>query len=295
MASTIKTLTLEVGLVRVNVSLRAASEKKDITLERATPDGRRIKRIDIPEPEEGAAKIELALLRNEKGELQAQQFEGAPIKGVWEDGEFHEIPASEIEVIDELTKLDTFTVQEFIPIEDIPWERAQASYFLVPPKGVGVKTLVALRKAMKRRNAAGVAKLMPRSRQKLAVIYPKHGGLMVTCLSYADAYEQVLEGAAKFSGVEVDEKIVSLTEKLVTSMMEPASVLNEYRDDKIDLRADLIERAKLGEEPIEAPEPQPEVRVPDSLEEALEESFRRADSRETPVGVATSSERAVEA
>jgi non-homologous end joining protein Ku len=99
---------------------------------------------------------------------------------------------------------------------------------------------------MENKQVAGVAKLMPKSRQKLALIHPKHGGLMVTVIAYSDTFQQVREGTAAISNVQVNDKVRALTEQLIDLMTEPVTVLDEYRDDLIDLKADLIERAKLG-------------------------------------------------
>jgi non-homologous end joining protein Ku len=270
MASTIRTIKLVCGGLAFDVALRGASEKRDVTLDRAAASfvggseddpaalvevAKRICRIDVVDPGPDAEGLTIERLSRKKGKIEQQQFYGEPLRGVWDGDEFHKIEPEEIELIDDMTRLDTLTFQEFVLAADVPWERAVASYFLLPANGtVSEQTkMVTLREAMERRGVVAVAKLMPKSRQKLAVIYPKHGGLMVTCLAYADTYAQVLDGAASLDGVVVPDKAVALAEQLIGLMLKPASVLDEYRDDLIDLKADLVERAKLGE-PLVDPE-----------------------------------------
>lgn len=302
MASTIRTMTLVVLDVRVEVALRGASEKKDVSLGKALPIlGKSIKRGDktitpiigyerirqlyVAEPAVDAERLVIDPLQREKGKVSGIQFDRdrGVVQGVWEGDDFYPIKAKEVELIEELTRVDALTIQEFVPLADVPWERAQASYFLAPPQGVGARTLATIRQAMENKGVAGVAKLMPKSRQKLCVIYPKHGGLMVTVLAYANTFEQVLEGAAAIGGATVNAKAVKMTEKLIGLLAAPVSALDEYRDDQIDLKADLIERAKMGE-PLTDEKDKTDVKpklptAPDNLVTALTASVEAIQER----------------
>jgi Ku protein len=261
MASTIRTLTLECQHISLPVSLRGASEKQDVTLDTASEAGLPLKRIEVEDTPDSKVMVTRSRVvevpptgRQRKPRQVEQEYEveayipysGEKIKGVREGDEFFPVGSDEVEKIAELTKLDTLTINEFVPLADVPWYRATACYYLAPPKGQGAKTLATLRDAMENKQVAGVAKLMPKSRQKLALIHPKHGGLMVTVIAYSDTFQQVREGTAAISNVQVNDKVRALTEQLIDLMTEPVTVLDEYRDDLIDLKADLIERAKLG-------------------------------------------------
>lgn len=324
MASTIRGMILECApmadpdsgeisyAIRTPVSLRGASEKKDVSFDNATEDGNPIKRIEIDggkEPVEVEVTSEVVhppTGRKKKPTVEVVTetklaylpYEGEKVKGVREGDEFFAIKPEEVEQIEELTKLDTLTINEFIPEGDVPWERAQACYYLAPPKGVGAKTLATLRDAMAAKGVVGIAKLMPKSRQKLAIIYPKHGGLMVTCLAYADTFVQVVEGAAAIGNVEINSKVQTLLEKVIAASVQPVSVLDEYRDDLIDYKADLIERAKLGSALVseevaekELAEVSSETLSGDALMERLQDSLDRITA-EKKAGKAPSRERA---
>lgn len=269
MASTIRGFNLECGAFSIPVALKGASERKDVRLDKAlkveTPVGveyRRIKQLNVSEPEADAESLVLdPLLRDRKGQVKAKQYdEDAVVYGCWEGDEFIEIERHLIDEIDALTTLDPLVVQEFVPLVDVPWERVTGSYFLAPgAETLGVlRALVTFRDGLARNKVAAVGKLMPKGRQKLAVVYPKHGGLMVSLLAYADTYAQVLDGGASMEGVVASEEALTLMDALIAAKAAPVSALDEYRDDLIDLRGDLIDRAKLGR-PLrqegEVPEP----------------------------------------
>jgi non-homologous end joining protein Ku len=284
MATTIKTLMLEVEEVRVPVALQGASEKRDVTFGRATPEGEKIARIDVPDPGPDAETLTVDPIRRDKnGRIIQAQYDGEPLRGVWDGDSFIEITTSEIEEIERLTTLDALTIQEFVPLDEIPWERAVASYFLAPAKGSGMgmlRVLAGLREAMEEANVAAVGKLMPKSRQKLAIIYPSHGGLMVTCLAYANTFQQVLDGAAAFDDVVANEQVVDLFGSLIEAKSAEVAALDEYRDDLIDLRANLIETVRMGE-PV-TPSKTEKVVAPsesDKLMAALEASVAEATAR----------------
>lgn len=258
MASTIRTMTLECGGLAVPVALRGASEKRDVSFDNAlrfeAEDGtvtyRRVRQLRVADPDPEATSLTIDPLRRKKnGEVDGIQYDGEPVKGVWDGEEFIEVEPGEIEEIERLTTLPDLTIQEFVPAAEIPWERSVASYFLIPASNTGtavLRALATLRESMEEQGVAGVAKLMPKSRQKLVVIYPRHGGLMVTCLAYADTFQQVIDGAASLEGVQVNEDAKELMGKLIELKTAPIATLAAYADDLIELRSDLIERVKLG-------------------------------------------------
>lgn len=300
MASTIRTMLLECGGLVVPVALRGASERRDVSFDSALRfenDGeveyRRIRQIRVPDPDLDAETLVIDPLRRKKtGEIEGIQYEGEPVKGVWDGHEFIEIEPSEIAEIDRLTTLPDLTIQEFVPLAEVPWERSVASYFLIPASNMGtaaLRSLATLREAMEHKAVAGVAKLMPKSRQKLVVIYPAHGGLMVTCLAYADTFQQVIDGAASIEGVAVNEEARELMETLIELKSAPVETLSVYRDDLIELRADLIERVALGgkvkteeteEKPVAAPLTQ------DALMVALQASVAAAQAKKAEAALA---------
>ena len=88
------------------------------------------------------------------------------------NGNFREIPKDAIDAAVEATQLDAFEIDSFVPLKDVPFERALKSYFLAPQKGKGstasAKSMALLHKALVKTKRAGVLKIVPKSRQALA-------------------------------------------------------------------------------------------------------------------------------
>jgi len=294
MASTIRTMVLNVATLSVPVALKTATERKLPTFSTASPEGHKYERFIgngeeelLVETEEDAkaiseelgTKVEPSKPRY-KDLVTGSIFEEDEIaKGVWEgDDTFYPIDKDEIDKIEELTKLSDLTIQSFIPMADVPWERTKNTYYLTPNKGAGLKALNLLREGMEQTQTAGVALLCPKSRVSLAVIYPKHGGMMIAALSFAEEWAQVREGAAALSdprGAPTEEELalaVTLIERLTA---EDATFIDGIEDVQANMKVELIERAKMGEpltEAQEAREVETDGRGETPLERALKES-----------------------
>ena len=110
---------------------------------------------------------------------------------------------------------------------------------------------------MEETRTAAVTLLMPKSRVALAVIYPKHGGMLISTLAFAEEWAQVAKGAAALSDPRGEPKpeeleyAVKLVEMLST---DDAEFLNGIKDVQADMKVELIERAKAGRPLTDQPE-----------------------------------------
>jgi DNA end-binding protein Ku len=240
MASTIRNSTIEFGTLAVPVALRKISTKGEVNFDRAAPDGSLIKRLEI---------------NANTGDTVATED---IIRGVRDGEEFHTIPATAIEAINAQTKLDSFVIEGFVPLDGIPWERVTDSYYLAPVKGGqssrralrllldAMKPVVGKRGKIERGAMAGVFKLMPRSLQHLAIVYPKDDGLYVSTLAWAEDFRQAEEASASLAGIESDEKALEMARALVEAYEEPISLIDALSDDVRVKRAELIAQAATG-------------------------------------------------
>jgi Ku protein len=254
MASTVSSTTLSFGLVSCPVSLKKVADKKDVGFKLCTPDGEAVKQMYRAE---------------ESGEL----FEPAALeKGVEADGKITVVGKETIKNIDASVAIDGLNIERFIPLADVPFERAEGAYYIAPTKAAGLaekKPLALLRDGLKAHARAGVGKLTLRSKQRAFVVFEKDGGLLVNTLVFADAFEQAAEAGEVLADVpEADGKTLALFETLIASMEGEASDLDSYTDDSFEAKAELVAKAVAGEK-IEvvavaaAPEPT------DNIEELL--------------------------
>lgn len=234
MASTIANTTLRVGLLAIPVALRGITDSKDVSFESATPEGEAVTRPSV-------------------GGTTGRVFERAElIQGVTDaDGKFREIPKDAIEAAKEATQLDAFEIDSFVPLKDVPFERAIKSYFLAPQKGKGstasAKSMALLHKALVKTKRAGVLKIVPKSRQALAVIYPVNDGLFVTTLQWSEDWQQADE-ANVLGEVAVEAKNLAAATALIEALSndDVNAVLDAQKDSYRVEKERLIAEALAG-------------------------------------------------
>lgn len=294
----IRTMTLNVGTVSVPVALKSTTERKLPSFSTASPEGHKYKPYNgedlggLVETQEDAVAVaeELGVPVESittaetkyRDEVTGAIFGESEIeRGVWEGEQFFAISGEDIEKIDDQLRQPDLTIQEFVDLADVPWERVTGGYFLSPSNktGVGLKALNLIREAMEVTQTAGVVLLMPKSRVKLAVVYPKHGGLLVSVLSYADEWAQVRSGAAALSDPrgEPTEQELAYAVTLIDAYKGDGELLDGIKDLQAEMKAELIERAKAGQ-PVDAVDlvVGPDGRTETTLEQALRMSIEAA-------------------
>ena len=264
MASTVRSTTLNVGgTLSVPVMLKSASERKLPGFSTASPWGNKYERYvgngePLVETEEDAEAVSAELgtpvmvaQPRFVDAVTGEQFgEDDIATGVWERDIFYAIRPDEIKEIDALVQERDLNIQTFVPVSEVPWERVKSTYFLTPAgSDAGLKALNLLKLAMEETQTAAVTLLMPKSRVALAVIYPKHDGVLISSLAYAEEWAQVKKGSAALSDPRGEPKpeelefAVKLVELLST---DSAEFLDGIKDVQADMKVELIERAKAG-------------------------------------------------
>ena len=128
----------------------------------------------------------------------------------------------------------TVEIVAFVDRESILPQYFEKPYRLAPGKR-GEKGYALLREALKRTNKVGVAQVVIRSKQHLAILMPIDDMLELVTVRYAD---EVL-GADEFElpsakGAKVSDKEIDLAERLIEDMAEawdPEKYKDTYRDD----------------------------------------------------------------
>jgi DNA end-binding protein Ku len=152
----------------------------------------------------------------------------------------------------------TVELQDFVRAEEIEGMYFDKPYYLVPSKA-GVKGYVLLRETLKKSKKMGVARVVIRTREYIAALYPKGRALVLDLLRYASElrnesdYDFPAEGVEEFhlSGKEI-EMAERFIESLTTTW-QPEKYHDQYRE---RLMAWIDRKAKTGivrvaEEPAE--------------------------------------------
>lgn len=270
MASTVKTTSIGIGPMSIPVSLRKVSSKKEVTFDRAAPDGSVIERREF------------------KAGTDERVEDTDVIRGVrLSETEFLSINAEAIKAIDEATKLDNFDIRGFVPLAEIPWERVTDAYFLAPTKGsqsakalrLLLDALAPIKSGPDRRGAlAGVFVLMPRTRGHLAIVYPKGDGLFISVLAWAEDWTQAREASETLAGVESPKEHLAVARELVKAYAEPIGLIDEITDDVRERRAELIAQAAAGTV-VKAPAADGKPKASNDLMAQLEASLAAAKTK----------------
>lgn len=233
MAKTVSTTTLNFGLVSTEVKLKKVQEVLSTSFKLASPDGHPVKQMYVDE---------------ETGEFVGTRADCK--SGLFTAEGFREITAEAQKAIDEETKLESMTLDGFLALDEAPFERATAAYYLAPGgKGgaASVKPLALLRDGLKLRGVCGYGRVTITKKTYPFLVFEKDGGLFVNLLVYADEFEQAKEAAECLAGTETDEKTLTLAGTLLDQIGGSRLGLDSLVDDRRDKREELVAKALAGE------------------------------------------------
>ncbi|MEN2767234.1 Ku protein [Ornithinibacillus xuwenensis] len=249
--------TISFGLVNIPVKMHAATENKDVSLrqlhkeckspikyEKVCPVcEKEVGNDDIVKAYEYAKNKFVVLDEDDLAELKKEQEDKA------------------VEIVD------------FVKLEDIDPIYFEKSYYLSPNEG-GSKAYGLLRAALEETGKIGVAKMMIRSKEQLAVIRIYQNTLVVETIHYPDEVRDVKEVPNVPEKVETAKKEIDTAKMLIeqlTTEFEP----EKYKDDYRTALLELIEEKKNQDQTTTAKDKPKPDNVTD-LMDALQASLERA-------------------
>ncbi|WP_186575904.1 non-homologous end joining protein Ku [Aquibacillus kalidii] len=249
--------TISFGLVNIPVKLHAATENKDVKLRQLHKECQspikyekicpvcevEVKNDDIVKAYEYAKNKFVMLTEEELNELQELQTDKA------------------VEIVD------------FVQLEEIDPVYFEKSYYLSPNEGGG-KAYSLLRAALQETGKIGVAKMIIRSKEQMAVIRVYDNTLVVETIHYPDEVRNVQDVPNVPEQTEIPPKELDTAKMLIdqlTAEFDPEKYQDEYRQSLLD----LIEEKKNQDQTTTAKE-KPVATNVTNLMEALEASLDRA-------------------
>src|SRR5690625_4817832 len=251
--------TISFGLVNIPVKMHAATENKDIRLRQLHKEC------------ESQIKYEKVCAdgdRRDEEEENVIAYEYRKDKVVVLDED--DLKALQKEQTDKAVE-----IIDFVKLEEIDPIYFEKSYYLSPNEG-GTKAYSLLRTALEETGKIGVAKIMIRSKEQLAVIRIYENTLVVETIHYPDEVRAVSDvpNIPEDSGVVKKELD---TAKLLIDQLTTTFEPDKYTDDYRTALLELIEEKKSGET-VSAPTP--EKKAPDNgtnLMDALQASLDKAN------------------
>jgi DNA end-binding protein Ku len=168
-------------------------------------------------------------------------------------------------------------------------------YFIVP-EAVGRKPYALLREVLRKNDQVAIAKVIIRTRQYLAALFPEGDALVLDLLRYADELRDVADldlPSSDLAETGVSDKEIALAEQLVAALVEewqPEQYIDTYRNDLLDLIKTKVEEGGRLITEMPGKEPAPTGEVVDIMD-LLKRSVEAAASERTASGDAAAGER----
>jgi DNA end-binding protein Ku len=233
--------SISFGLVNIPVKLHAATENKDIKLRQLH------KECNTPVNYQKVCPICDKEVKNEEI---VKAYEYTKNKFVVLDQE-------ELEQLKKENEDKAVEIIEFVKLEEIDPIYFERSYFMAPDSGGG-KAYALLRKALGDSGKIGVAKIVIRSKEQLAVVRVYGDTLLMETIHFPDEVRNVQEvpnipSAESVIQKELDTALM-LVEQLTTTF-DAAKYTDDYRTALLE----LIELKKTGEMTVTPSEKGPDM------------------------------------
>ncbi|WP_174733039.1 Ku protein [Mesobacillus harenae] len=194
-------------------------------------------------------------------------------------GKFVVLEEDELSKLKEANEDRAVEIVDFVKIEEIDPIYYNRSYYMSPNEGGG-KAYSLLRKALEESQKVGIAKMIIRSKEQMAVIRVYENTLVMETIHYPDEVRK----ASDVPNVPADEKItqkeldtaIMLIDQL-TAEFEPGKYTDEYRASLLE----LIEAKRTGQEFVTPTEKEPAANVTD-LMAALQASIDKTKPEKAP-------------
>ncbi|WP_100397949.1 non-homologous end joining protein Ku [Bacillus sp. FJAT-44742] len=254
--------SISFGLVNIPIKLHAATENKDISLRTLH------KKCHTP------IKYEKVCPVCEEEVNTEEVVKGYEIT----DGKFVVFEEKELKEIRKPNEEKAVEIVDFINIDEIDPVYFNRSYFMSPNDG-GAKAYSLLRKSLKESGRVGLAKIIIRSKEQMAVIREYNNTLLMETIHFPDEVrnaEEVPNIPAEDNITKKELDTASLLIDQLTTTFEPG----KYEDDYRKKLQELIEAKRAGKDVVTRTEKEEPSNVTD-LMEALQRSVDKNKESKT--------------
>ncbi|ARK31198.1 non-homologous end joining protein Ku [Halalkalibacter krulwichiae] len=231
--------SISFGLVNIPIKLHTATENKDIKLRQLH------KECHTPISYQ---KVCPGCDQEVKNEDIVKAYEYAKNKFVVLDDE-------ELEKLKKENEDKAVEIIDFVKLEEIDPIYFEKSYFIAPDNG-GAKAYSLLRKALVESGKIGIAKIIIRSKEQLAIVRVYQNTLLMETIHFPDEVrhvEDVPNVPAEQLVVQKELDTALMLVDQLTTTFDP----NKYNDDYRTALMDLIEEKKTGKHTVTTTEKKP--------------------------------------
>lgn len=254
--------SISFGLVNIPIKLHTATEDKDIKLRTLH------KKCHAPIKYE---KVCTVCEEEVKPEEIVRAYE-------YTKGKFVVLDEEDLEKLRKENEEKAVEIIDFVKIEEIDPIYFERSYYMSPNEGGG-KAYSLLRKALEESQKVGIAKIVIRSKEQLAVIRVYENTLVMETIHFPDEVRKAADvpnvpSEDKVTKKELDTAILLIDQ--LTSAFEPEKYTDEYRTALLE----LIESKRQGKDTVTTATKEVATNVTD-LMAALQASIDRTKPKKT--------------
>ncbi|MBT2691022.1 Ku protein [Bacillus sp. ISL-47] len=253
--------SISFGLVNIPIKLHAATEDKDIKLRNLH------KECHSPIKYEKTCPVCEVEIKNEDI-VKAYEYT---------KGKFVVLEDEDLEKLKQEKEDKAVEIMDFVKIQEIDPIYFNRTYYMSPGDGGG-KAYSLLRKALEDSEKVGLAKIIIRSKEQLAVVRVYENTLVMETIHYPDEVRKAADvpnvpAEDKVTDKEIDTAIMLIDQ--LTSEFQP----EKYNDDYRTALLELIEAKRTGKEIVTPVEKEPATNVTD-LMAALQASIDKTKPAE---------------
>ncbi|KAB2338132.1 Ku protein [Cytobacillus depressus] len=239
--------SISFGLVNIPIKLHAATEDKDVKLRNLH------KECHSPVKYEKVCPVCDVEIKNEDI-VKAYEYT---------KGKFVVLDDDDLEKLKKENEDKAVEIMDFVKMEQIDPIYYDRTYYMSPGDG-GSKAYSLLRKALEESEKVGLAKIIIRSKEQLAVIRVYENTLVMETIHYPDEVRKSgdvpnVPEEDKVTKKEIDTAILLIDQ--LTSEFEPEKYTDEYRTALLE----LIESKRTGKEVVTPVEKEPVSKVTDLM------------------------------
>lgn len=254
--------SISFGLVNIPIKLHAATEDKDVKLRTLHKDCHSPIKYEKVCP---VCNVEV------KAEQIVKAYE-------YTKGKFVVLEEEELEKLKKEKEDKSVEIMDFVKIEEIDPIYFARSYFISPGDNGG-KAYSLLRKALKESGKVGIARIMIRSKEQLAVLRVYQNTLVMETIHFPDEVRL----AGDVPNVPTEENVTEKeldTAILLIDQLTTEFDASKYTDEYRNALLDLIEAKRTGQEVVTSKEKEVKTNVTD-LMAALQASIDQTKPQET--------------
>ena len=239
--------SISFGLVNIPIKLHSATEDKDIKLRNLH------KECHSPIKYEKTCPVCEVEIKNEDI-VKAYEYT---------KGKFVVLEDEDLEKLKQENEDKAVEIMDFVKIQEIDPIYYNRTYYMSPGEGGG-KAYSLLRKALETSEKAGLAKIIIRSKEQLAVVRVYENTLVMETIHYPDEVRKAADvpnvpAEDKVTDKEIDTAIMLIDQ--LTTEFKP----EKYNDDYRTALLELIEAKRTGKDIVTPVEKEPAANVTDLM------------------------------